>query len=350
MLWGFDLKSRVWLALDVANCSLLETNVRSIDTLVMPSERKEMIKALIHKFKDTDALLPSKEKQWGADFIENKGEGQIFLLHGSPGVGKTYTAECIAEHTGRPLLFLTCADIGTSEEVMEQRLQKWFSLAEKWGAVMLLDEADVFLEKRHVADLKRNSLVSVFLRCIEYYRGILFLTTNRVGHFDDAFMSRIHVIIYYDKLSADDRRKIWEQFFDKLCDEREEFVITGRAKAYVLEDEIVSKMEWNGREIRNAFQTAVALAEYRFLQKPNKGKNDHPTLDQRDFEQVCNMMRQFKQYLIDVHGHDEEERAFLARARSSGNSGHNRQGSRSGTGTGYDHSRLSPRPSGGNRG
>ena len=68
---------------------------------------------------------------------------------------------------------------------------------------------------------------------------------------------------------------------------------------------------------RLAFQTAVALAEYRFSQKPNKSKHDTPTLDQKDFEQVCDMTRQFKQYLTDVHGVDEDGRAFLSKARVS---------------------------------
>lgn len=69
------------------------------------------------------------------------------------------TAECIAEATRRPLLSLTCGDVGTNEVIAEQKLSKWFRLAESWGAVML-DEADVFLEKRSMADLQRNSLVS----------------------------------------------------------------------------------------------------------------------------------------------------------------------------------------------
>lgn len=68
--------------------------------------------------------------------------------------------ECIAEYTGRPLLSLTCADIGTDEIEMEDNLSGWFQLAEKWGAVMLIDEADVYLESRRITDLKRNSLVS----------------------------------------------------------------------------------------------------------------------------------------------------------------------------------------------
>lgn len=69
-------------------------------------------------------------------------------------------AECISELIGRPLLSLTCADFGTDEEAMEQRLSKWFKLAESWGAVMLLDEADVWLERRMISDLKRNTLVA----------------------------------------------------------------------------------------------------------------------------------------------------------------------------------------------
>ncbi|RDH36293.1 hypothetical protein BDQ94DRAFT_185416 [Aspergillus welwitschiae] len=310
VLYGLVLKSRTWEELNVAYCQEPKVNRRAIDSLVMPEARKEMIRALVQKY--TDPTPDKRSKSWGADFIENKGEGQIFLLHGSPGVGKTFV-KCIAEYTGRALLSLTVGDIGTDEVVMEKQLSKWFRLAEQWGAVMLIDEADVYLERRQITDLKRNSLVSVFLRCIEYYRGILFLTTNRVGHFDDAFISRIHVVIRYDNLSEENRRTIWEQFFDKLTDERHDFVVTRRAKSYVLEDEVISKMQWNGREIRNAFQTAVALAEYRFSQKPDKSKDDGPTLDQRDFEQVCNMTRDFKQYLTIVHGIDEEDRAFHAK-------------------------------------
>ncbi len=68
--------------------------------------------------------------------------------------------ECIAELTSRPLLAFTCEDLGTNEVAMEKELGKWLRLAHKWGAVMLIDEADVFLEKRMQADLKRNSLVS----------------------------------------------------------------------------------------------------------------------------------------------------------------------------------------------
>jgi hypothetical protein len=66
--------------------------------------------------------------------------------------------ECVAKYTRRPLLHLT--DIGTSGKEMEDILGGWFQRGAKWGAIILIDEADVFLEKRQVKDLQRNSLVS----------------------------------------------------------------------------------------------------------------------------------------------------------------------------------------------
>jgi len=175
---------------------------------------------------------------------------------------------------------------------------------------MLIDEADVYLERREVNELTRNGLVSVFLRAMEYYRGILFLTTNRVGHFDPAFFSRIHVYIGYKPLDSEGRKRIWIQFFQKLETERgDEINVKAGAKRYVLSDDVLKDIEWNGREIRNAFQTAVALAEYEAEQKLKKlGKveddGEEKTLEielrQDHFEKVVEMSDNFKKYLATV--------------------------------------------------
>ncbi|KAI0201137.1 P-loop containing nucleoside triphosphate hydrolase protein [Astrocystis sublimbata] len=309
-LWGLMFKTRTWAKLDVANCSYPRANTRAIENLVMP-ERKTMIKALVQRYANDGTKPKSSQQPWLADHMESKGEGQIFLLHGGPGVGKTFV-KCIAEFTGRALLSLTAGDIGTDETKVEENLVKWFRLAENWGAVMLIDEADVYLEKREFADLKRNSLVSAFLRCTEYYRGILFLTTNRVGKFDDAFISRIHIVIAYENLSPSDKATIWKQFFNKLSEDRQDMTVTARARKYVLDENNPIDLGWNGREIRN-----VALAEYRFQQKRDKADDDGPVLDERDFAEVLDMTSKFKDYLANVHGATVDERAHNEKSRAN---------------------------------
>lgn len=160
MLGGFALKKRTWEKLDTNYCSDIEAKSKAIDNLVMSKARKDMIKALLHNYSTASGSSGPAPATWSADLIEGKGDGRIFLLHGPPGVGKTYTAECIAEYTGRALISLTCGDIGTEESGVEEHLSEWFSLGEKWGAVMLIDEADIYLESRKPGDLKRNDLVS----------------------------------------------------------------------------------------------------------------------------------------------------------------------------------------------
>ena len=137
------------------------------------------------------------------------------ILHGKPGGGKTTTAECVAELTRRPLLSLTCGDLGIEPLAIERELMRWLTLATSWEAVLLLDEADVCLESRISQDLQRNTLVSIFLRALEYYQGLLFLTTNRVGTFDDAFVSRIHIVIHYSDFANVQRGQIWEHLLQQ---------------------------------------------------------------------------------------------------------------------------------------
>lgn len=87
---------------------------------------------------------------------------------------------------------------------------------------------------------------------MEIYDGILFLTTNRVGVFDDAFISRIHVKLFYPKLTEVDRKRIWNNFLRKLRDERGETMrIMDDAEDYI-ESKRIMALQLNGREIRNS--------------------------------------------------------------------------------------------------
>src|SRR4051794_34474368 len=85
-------------ALDVECCEVPKINTKAIDNLVMPEHRLTMIKALVNRYTNPDDTTGKGNTPWTADFIANKGEGQIFLLHGSPGVGKTYVCLTLYSH------------------------------------------------------------------------------------------------------------------------------------------------------------------------------------------------------------------------------------------------------------
>ena len=87
--------------------------------------------------------------------------------------------------------------------------------AQRWGAVMLIDEADVYIKRRD-DNIAMNAVVGVFLRVLEYFNGLLFLTTNRVDDIDEAIVSRCIALIKYNPPDEEARRRIWsvmgEQF------------------------------------------------------------------------------------------------------------------------------------------
>lgn len=115
---------------------------------------------------------------------------------------------------------------------------------------MLLDEADVFLEARKTGDVSRNAMVSTFLRLLEYYDGVLLLTTNRVTDIDEAFYSRISYPIQYDEFSHETRRQVARNLFQmNKIDMGDEFI------------DQIAKADCNGRQLKNAIRQARFLAK-----------------------------------------------------------------------------------------
>lgn len=240
---GFALSEKKWIDFYVDKLEPIAWNTNVFDQLVLPTSQKSLVKALVesHVREGADGF---------DDIIKGKGKGLISILHGPPGVGKTLTAESVAEHTRRPLYSVSSGELGTNPSELEQNLSRILDVATVWKAVLLLDEADVFLEERSLHDLKRNSLVSIFLRLLEYYQGILFLTSNRVKSFDEAFQSRIHVALKYNKLDKDARTKVWKNFMEFDDDAEGRMLLA-----------IVTEKELNGRQIKNCVKTARSLAE-----------------------------------------------------------------------------------------
>jgi len=248
---AYNLKQKRWVDLRVDCLSEVVWNKEAFKSLVLDNKTKNLIQALISN---------QLEAEKSTDLISGKGNGLILLLHGGPGTGKTLTAESVAEIAEKPLYPVTCGDIGTEPEKVEMYLESVLHLGKTWDCVVLLDEADVFLEQRSLADLQRNALVSVFLRVLEYHDGILILTSNRVGTFDEAFKSRIQLALHYANLSPYQREKIWRNFFERLRKLEVEKVDFDDLEDHL---EHLSKIKMNGRQIRNAITTARQYAKWK---------------------------------------------------------------------------------------
>jgi SpoVK/Ycf46/Vps4 family AAA+-type ATPase len=266
---------------------------KAFESLVVPPKSKELIEALI-----TTTLAAEKS----TDIIPGKGNGLIMLLHGGPGTGKTFTAETVAEFAEKPLYRVTCGDIGTKPEAVEQYLESVLYLGKTWGCVVLLDEADVFLEERGLQDMERNALVSVFLRVLEYYDGILILTSNRVGTFDEAFKSRIQLALHYKTLTVAQRKKIWRNFLASLKDMGESDAIDLDDISDNLDD--LARHAMNGRQIRNSITTARQLAKFR-----------KKAMSYDDLEHVISVAGEFDKYLTEVREGISDENIARADGR-----------------------------------
>lgn len=204
---GYALKEKQWLHFFVNAISDIPFNERAFSSLNLPKNQKDLILGF------TSVKAPYRNQF--DDVIEGKGKGIIILLSGPPGVGKTLTAESVAEQMKVPLYIMAAGDLGLDPRSVETKLQDVMSMCSRWGAILLLDEADIFLEERSLHELERNKLVSIFLRVLEYYEGIMFLTTNRVQTFDAAFQSRIHISLEYPELDKPARKAIWRNFLDR---------------------------------------------------------------------------------------------------------------------------------------
>ena len=198
----------------------------------------------------------------------------------------------MAELAKRPLYRVACGDIGTDPEGVEKYLESVLYIGTIWGCVVLLNKADVFLEERTQTDLQRNALVSVFLRVLEYYEGILILTSNRVGTFDEAFKSQVQLAMHYPSLDEKGRWEIWRNFINSLKEEGEDI----NHEELKEKTEVLARHKLNGRQIRNTVNTARQLARFR-----------NETVSYAHFDQAIDVANEFEKYIVKTHRHTDEE-------------------------------------------
>jgi len=284
---GFSCARKDWCRYYVTNLAPVPWKPNAFDSLILPASQLRLIRALV-----TSHTFPTSAR----DEDQQKGKGLVCLLHGPPGSGKTLTAECAAETTQKALIRASISELNKHDSpwFFEHELTRVLRLATTWKAIVLLDEADVFLEARgddaHDA-ANRNALVAVFLRHLEYFSGICFLTTNRIQVFDAAMKSRVHLALGYKEPDSTARLRIWIQSLATKNvvsledDQGEQLAVQAAA-------EKLCKEQLNGREISNAIHTAGTLARYA-----------EEKLAMKHIEEVLGVRRDFEETLDNMRNH-----------------------------------------------
>lgn len=236
----FDLQNHYNVYAHVDVIKPYEYDKSVYDKLILPQDIKNLIDVMVGGTADIME-----------DIIQGKSGGIIVMASGAPGIGKTLTAEVYSEFAERPLYVVQSSQLGVSINDLEEKLKKVLQRAVKWKAILLIDEADVYIHERG-DDLVQNAVVGVFLRVLEYYRGILFMTSNRGTIVDDAIMSRCTAHIRYPMPSAEDLIKIWG-------------ILAKQYKADITEEVIKQLVEHfpniSGRDVKTMLKLANMLSK-----------------------------------------------------------------------------------------
>jgi len=234
----FDLARHSHYITSVNNLKHYEYDTKLDEKLVLDERTKKVVNIVMR-----GAFLKMQ------DIIDGKSGGTIVLATGVPGTGKTLTAEVAAEVLQRPLYKVQCTQLGTDEASIEKRLAIILKRASRWKAVLLVDEADVYVRERG-DDIQQNAIVGVFLRTLEYYRGVMFMTSNRVDKIDDAILSRATLHIRYAKPTGDTLKAIWRVLASQ-------FDVT--LTAADIDNLVTWKTELSGRSVKNLLRLARTL-------------------------------------------------------------------------------------------
>ncbi|MFW0795755.1 ATP-binding protein [Gordonia sp. CPCC 205515] len=238
----FDLGAQDFLDVNTGDLTPYVYDPHLQDKLVLPDDQRELLNILT-----TDISV------FTGDIIDGKSAGNVILAMGRPGVGKTLTAEVYAEVTGRPLYSIHSGSLGITAELVRKNLEVIFDRAKRWDAVLLLDEADVFVMERGL-DLGQNAIVAEFLRTLEYFDGLLFLTTNRIDGVDEAILARCAAVIEYQPPGPKDARQVWQILAagnDVTLDEA------------LLDDLVGGFPEITPRDIKMLLRLALRMAKHR---------------------------------------------------------------------------------------
>ncbi|MCW5983255.1 MAG: ATP-binding protein [Bryobacteraceae bacterium] len=195
-------------------------------------------------------------ERWGFARDLRRGRGISALFSGPSGVGKTMSAEVLANHLALDLYRIDLAGV-VSKYIgeTEKNLRRIFDATEQSGAILFFDEADALFGKRTEVkdshDRYANIEVNYLLQRMEEYRGLAILATNRKSALDRAFLRRLRFLVDFPFPDAAHRREIWFKSFPEDAPRGE------------LDFDFLARLEIAGGNIRNIALNAAFLAAER---------------------------------------------------------------------------------------
>jgi hypothetical protein len=222
----------------------------SFADLVLPEHAGAALHRLVSWARHRDNAL-ARSRMFDAD---TKGSGITALFSGSPGTGKTLSANVVAGELGLDLFQVNLTEIVDKYiGETEKNLEKIFDEAESLNVVLFFDEADALFGRRSEVkdahDRYANQEVAYLLQRIETFDGITILATNLRGNLDQAFSRRLQFIITFPDPDPPTRRRLWSLYVDRL-----DFLDPADAPDL---DYLADTLEFAGGDIRNVVLAAV---------------------------------------------------------------------------------------------
>jgi hypothetical protein len=219
------------------------------DDIVLPQDTARQLREIAAQV----AHRAEVYERWGFARNARRGRGISALFSGASGVGKTMSAEVLANHLELDLYRIDLAGV-VSKYIgeTEKNLRRIFDAAEQSGAILFFDEADALFGKRTEVkdshDRYANIEVNYLLQRMEEYRGLAILATNRKSALDRAFLRRLRFLVDVPFPDKAHRRLIWEKSFP------------GDAPVGELDLDFLARLEIAGGNIRNVALNAAFLA------------------------------------------------------------------------------------------
>ncbi|ESZ89544.1 hypothetical protein SBOR_10071 [Sclerotinia borealis F-4128] len=264
---GFVLQKKAWKMLRVDMISDLKelemTNQVDFKDLVLPAGHEKLLKALVSTHPSSKSWLSQEN---------NKSSSLAIFLHGPKSTGKHLMVKALASHFDKPLYTITGSDCGINTWDFAREFANHFKRATKWNCIVAIPDADSLFPHRKTASDSDFDASGVFLRELELFNGIVVLSTDRKYVVEEQVVNGMNVCLENDSWSKEDNMTVWHRAWRLKSDEAllssnelHSLEMQQSTRSYWLkfiEREYTMGKRWNGVEIDNYFDTALAMAKY----------------------------------------------------------------------------------------